>query len=134
MNRINNEEELFIWLQQNLYADLLICKNPLSRWDCYSPERKHRIELKCREKHYPDLLVEKKKYDAVIAECNKHQDIPVYINSTPEGIYAFDMRTHDGIWEIRNMPKTTQFASRYFIAKEVGYFYVDHGHTLLKFC
>ena len=134
MKRINNEQELFAWLQQEIYSDLLICKNPLSRWDCYSPGRKHRIELKCREKHYPDLLVEKKKYDAVIAECKKHDDVPVYINSTPKGIYAFDMRTHDGIWEFRGMPKTTQFASRQFVQKEVGYFYIDQGHTLLKFC
>lgn len=134
MKRINNEQELFAWLQQEIYSDLLICKNPLSRWDCYSPGRKHRIELKCREKHYPDLLVEKKKYDAVIAECKKHDDVPVYINSTPKGIYAFDMRTHDGIWEFRGMPKTTQFASRHFVQKEVGYFYIDQGHTLLKFC
>lgn len=132
MKRINNEQELFEWLSQSVYSDLLICKNPISRWDCYSPGRKHRIELKCREKHYPDLLVEKKKYDAVVAECNKHGDVPVYINSTPSGIYAFDMREHDGIWEIRNMPKTTHFSNKSFIQKEVGYFYVEQGHTLLK--
>lgn len=133
MNRINNEQELFAWLQQEVYSDLLICKNPLSRWDCYSPGRKHRIELKCREKHYPDLLVEKKKYDAVIAECKKHDDVPVYINSTPKGIYAFNMLTHDGIWELRSMPKTTQFANRTRVPKEIGYFYINEGHTLLKF-
>lgn len=134
MKRINSEKELFDWLKKTVYTDLLICRNPLSRWDCYSPKRKHRIELKCRERHYPDLLVEKSKYDAVLAECVKHDDVPVYINSTPKGIYAFDMRTHDGIWEFRNMPKTTQFASRHFVSKEVGYFYIEKGHTLLKFC
>jgi len=78
-------------------------------------------------------LVEKKKYDAMIAKCNEHNDVPVYINSTPQGIYAFDMRTHDGFWEVRGMPKTTQFSNRNFISKEVGYFYIDKGHILLKF-
>jgi hypothetical protein len=91
------------------------------------------VELKCRQKHYPDLLVEKKKYDAVIAECKKHNDTPVYINSTPEGIYGFDMRTHNGFWEFRGMPKTTHFSNNNFVTKEVGYFYIKDGHTLLKF-
>jgi len=131
--RINKEQELFDWLKDNVYPDLVIARNQLSRWDCYSPERKHRVELKCRQRHYPDLLVEKKKYDAMIAKCNQHNDIPVYINSTPQGVYAFDMRTHDGLWEVRGMPKTTQFSNRNFVSKEVGYFYIDKGHILLKF-
>lgn len=133
MIRINKEQELFDWLKDNVYPDLVIARNQLSRWDCYSPKRKHRVELKCRQKHYPDLLVEKKKYDAMIAKCNQHNDVPVYINSTPQGVYAFDMRTHDGLWEVRGMPKTTQFSNRNFVSKEVGYFYIDKGHILLKF-
>jgi len=116
-----------------VYEDLVWSRNQLSRWDCYSPERKHRIELKCRRRHYDNLLVEKKKYDAMIAEAAKHDDVPVYINSTSKGIYAFDMREHDGIWIFKNMPKTTQFSDRQFITKEIGYFHVDKGHTLLKF-
>ena len=133
MTLINKEKELFDWLKDNVYPDLLFARNQLSRWDCYSPERKHRVELKCRQRHYPDLLVEKKKYDAMIAKCNEHYDVPVYINSTPQGVYAFDMRTHDGFWEVRGMPKTTQFSNRSFVSKEVGYFYIDKGHILLKF-
>lgn len=133
MSLINKEEELFNWLNENIYLDLLIAKNPISRWDCYSPNRKHRIELKCRQAHYPDLLIQKDKYDDVVSECKKHNDIPVYINSTPEGIYAFDMREHNGIWEVRRMPKTTYFSDRSYITKEVGYFYIEEGHTLLKF-
>ena len=133
MIRINKEQELFDWLKDNVYPDLVLARHQLSRWDCYSPKRKHRVELKCRQKHYPDLLVEKKKYDAMIAKCNQHNDVPVYINSTPQGVYAFDMRTHDGLWEVRGMPKTTQFSNRNFVSKEVGYFYIDKGHILLKF-
>ena len=131
---ISNEQELFDWLKLNVYSDLVWSRNQMSKWDCYSPKKKHRIELKCRDKHYPDLLIEKKKHDALIAECKKHNDVPVYVNSTPEGVYAFDVRTHDGFWEVRNMPKTTQFAQRQFIPKEVGYFYIKDGHTLLNIC
>lgn len=133
MSYINKEAELFEWLKANLYSDLVWSRNQLSRWDCYSPKRKHRVELKCRRTHYPDLLVEKSKYDAMIAECKKHRDIPVYINSTPEGVFAFDMRTHNGFWEVRRMPKTTDFANNNFVAKEVGYFYIKDGHVLLKY-
>lgn len=133
MKPINKEKELFDWLKLNVYPDLLICRNPVSRWDCYSPEQRHRIELKCRKKHYPDLVVEKKKFDAVIQECDKHLDIPIYINSTPQGIYSFNMFKHNGIWELRSMPKTTQFQDRYSIIKEVGYFYVDEAKVLKKF-
>lgn len=105
----------------------------MSRWDCYSPGTRHRIELKCRKKHYPDLLVEKKKFDAVIRECDKHLDVPVYINSTPQGVYRFNMLEHDGIWHLRPMPKTTQFEDRSTIIKEVGYFYINKGEVLKKY-
>lgn len=134
MTPISNEQELFDWLKLNVYSDLVWSRNQMSKWDCYSPNRKHRIELKCRDKHYPDLLIEKKKHDALIVECKKHNDVPVYVNSTPNGIYAFDVRKHNGFWEFRNMPKTTQFSERHFIPKEVGYFYIKDGHTLLNIC
>ena len=127
MKHINNEKDLFDWLKLNIYKDLVWSRNQMSRWDCYSPKKKHRIELKCRKKHYPDLVVEKPKFDAMLEECNKHNDIPVYINSTPEGVFIFDMRTHNGIWELRRMPKTTEFSQRQFIVKEVGYFYIDQS-------
>lgn len=107
--------------------------HPTSSWDCFSERKRHRIELKCRDKHYSNLLIEKKKYDKMIAECKKNNEVPVYINSTPEGVYAFDMRKHNGIWEIKSMPQTTQFANRARVPKEIGYFYINEGHTLLKF-
>jgi len=130
---ISEEAELFDWLKENYYPDLTKAKNPASRWDCYSPERKHRIELKCRRTHYPELMIQKDKYDAVIKECSKHNDVPVYINSTPKGVYAFDMRKHNGIWELRSVPKTTYFNDFTKVTKEVGYFDITKGHTLLKF-
>lgn len=131
MKHINREQDLFDWLKENTYPDLLMAKSPMSRWDCYSPETRHRIELKCRDKHYPDLLVEKKKYDAVVKKCNENLDVPIYINSTPQGIFRFNMLTHDGFWEHRRMPKTTHFSNNNFIVKEVGYFYVKKAEILL---
>jgi len=126
------EKDLFEWLGSNFYPDLLKSKNPMSRWDCYSPERKHRIELKCRRKHYDTLLLEKKKYDAMMNEVFKHKDIPIYINSTPEGIWLFNLTFIKKDWETNYLnPATTQFANRNRIPKEVTYLKITDGIKLL---
>ena len=125
------EENLFDWLKQNVYLDLVKAKNQMSRWDCYSPSAGHRIELKCRKKHYETLLLEKKKYDAMVTEANKHLDTPVYINSTPEGIYSFNLYFIKKDWEVnfRN-PATTQFSNTGRILKEVTYLKTTDGNKL----
>ena len=42
------EEDLFNYLLENVYPDLVKSNSPFSKWDCYSPINWHRIELKCR--------------------------------------------------------------------------------------
>jgi len=126
------EADLFAWLKENVYLDLVKAKNPMSRWDCYSPSTGHRIELKCRKKHYDTLLLEKKKYDAMFTEANKHLDTPVYINSTPQGIYSFNLYFIKKDWETNYLnPATTQFANTNRIAKEVTYLKTTEGKKLL---
>jgi hypothetical protein len=126
------EADLFDWLKENVYLDLVKAKNQMSRWDCYSPSTGHRIELKCRKKHYPTLLLEKKKYDAMVLEANKHLDTPVYINSTPEGIWSFNLYFIKKDWETNFLnPATTQFANTNRIAKEVTYLKTTDGKKLL---
>jgi len=126
------EKDLFDWLKENVYLDLVKSKNQMSRWDCYSPSKGHRIELKCRKKHYDTLLLEKKKYDAMINEVSKHLDTPFYINSTPEGIYSFNLFFIKKDWEVNYLnPATTQFANTNRIAKEVTYLKTTDGKKLL---
>jgi hypothetical protein len=126
------EADLFDWLKENAYLDLVKAKNQMSRWDCYSPSTGHRIELKCRKKHYDTLLLERKKYDAMVLEANKHLDTPVYINSTPEGIYSFNLYFIKKAWETNFLnPATTQFANTKRIAKEVTYLKTTDGKKLL---
>jgi len=116
------ESDLFNWLQKNIYPDLVKAKNPLSRWDCYSPATGHRLELKCRRKHYDTLLLEKKKYDVMIEECSKHLDTPMYFNSTPKGIYSFNLNLIQPKWEInKKNPATTHFKNNEKVEKEVAY-------------
>tara|TARA_R110002050_G_scaffold293969_4_gene451201 strand:+ start:2987 stop:3376 length:390 start_codon:yes stop_codon:yes gene_type:complete len=119
------EKDLFEYLQENYMADLVKAKNPMSRWDCYSPMYKKRVELKCRKKHYDTLLIEKKKYDAMIEESMKHADEPVYINSTPEGVFVFNLLDIEPEWEtnFRNPSNTYWGGGR--VAKEVAYLRLD---------
>ena len=113
------EKDLFEWLNQNHYNTLVNSKNPISRWDCYDIETRNRIELKCRRKHYNTLLLEKAKYDALVSKSNKHLDIPIYINSTPNGIYLFNLLEVELNWFIKSLPATTEFQKRMWIKKEV---------------
>ena len=113
-----NENDLFNYIRDCLYPDLVKARNQMSRWDCYSPMFRHRIELKCRRTHYDTLLLEKKKYDAMIMEAIKNDDIPMYINSTPKGVYSFDLLEIEPEWEIKHLSVTTEFASNATIDKQ----------------
>lgn len=116
------EQDLFDWLKKNVYPDLVRAKNKMSRWDCYSPATRHRIELKCRKAHYPTLLLEEKKYIAMTEKCKRHSDAPIYINSTPQGIFAFDLSlvTVDFKVNFKN-PATTAFKNKKKVPKSVTY-------------
>ena len=113
------EKDLFEWLSTNHYKTLVNSKNPISRWDCYDIETQSRIELKCRRKHYDTLILEKGKYDALILESSKNLDIPIYINSTPEGVYLFNLNEIDIKWFTKSLPATTEFKKRIWVKKEI---------------
>ena len=113
------EAKLFDWLKANYFNDLVMARKQFSKWDCYSPKYKARIELKCRKTHYPTLLLERIKYDSLRLKANSHNDKPLYINSTPEGIYVFNLNEVDVNWFIKSLPETTQFLKRNWVKKEV---------------
>ena len=78
------------------------------------------IELKCRRKHYDDLILEKKKYDALIKRAQEYGTRAFYINSTPEGIYSFNLSAlQDLEWEMKYLPRKTDFPDRRNIEKEI---------------
>lgn len=115
-----NEQALFDYLKGCCYPDLVMALSKMSRWDCYSVSTFHRIELKSRGKHYPTLLIEKKKYDAMIEKCNDNLDIPIYICSTPKGVYKFNLYLVKPKWEVQYHNKTTEFSNNKKIPKEVA--------------
>jgi len=124
------EDELFEYLVNCCYPDLVKAKKQMSRWDCYSVEHRHRIELKCRGKHYPTLLIEKKKFDSMIQKCKDNLDIPLYICSTPKGVFKFNLYLVDPKWEIQYHNKTTEFSNTNKIAKEIAMLPVINAEIL----
>ena len=132
MNSLENwkEKDLFEFIKEEYLSDLVKARNQMSRWDCYSPMHKKRIELKCRRKHYDTLLLEKKKYDAMVAEASKHGDDPIYINSTPQGVFVFNLYEVEPEWEtnFRNPSNTYWGGGR--VAKEVAYLKISDAKVL----
>ena len=122
------EQQLFEALKNSFIPDLEKSENPMARYDCYSLSHNIDIELKCRRKHYDDLLIEKKKYDALLLRASNFGTDPVYINSTPSGVWVFRLTVvPEPEWETRGMPKTSEFRQRQFIDKIVGYYNVVKG-------
>jgi len=124
------EKELFKHLVDCCYADLVMARSKMSRWDCYSPDTYHRIELKCRATHYDELIIEKKKYDAMIENCNDNLDIPFYINSTPLGIYRWNLYLVKPEWKIQYLRKTTEFSNSNRIPKEIAMLNIKDAEIL----
>ena len=126
MQPINKEDDLFDFLKRSTYPDFVKARNQMSRWDCYSPSTRHRVELKCRKTHYETLLIERKKYQALMDTCEAHLDIPIYICSTPMGVFAYNLLCISPEWEVnRRNPATTQFANGARVEKEVAYLHTD---------
>lgn len=133
MVNINNwkEKDLFAYLKTHHSPELGKIDETYSRWDCISKDEI--IELKCRRVHYPTMLIEKKKYDALQLEASRHKNYKaVYINSTPKGIYKWVLDSTLPIeWLVEHKhPATTAFGNRSIVAKEVGYLDVTKASTL----
>ena len=127
------EKDLFSLLKKNFIPDLQRTKKTNSSYDCYSTKFNLDIELKCRRTHYDDLIIEKSKYKSLMNRCLDLQTIPVYINSTPKGVWAFYLTGIDFEWEERSLPKHTDFAKKHHIKKIVSYLDISKGKDLLLF-
>ena len=123
------EEALFLHLKETYYPDLEFSEDQYCKYDCRDDEVV--IELKCRNTHYPTMMIEKKKYDALIAVAEDKALTPLYVNSTPEGIFAWNLYDVDIEWRIENKhPATTAFANTNRVPKEVGYLDINEAKVL----
>lgn len=123
------EQNLFEYLKTTHFPDLVRSENVFDHFDCTTKINNLYIELKCRHTHYPDLLIEEVKYRRLLAQANGM--LPYYINSTPEGIYAFDLlSTPEPEWSERWMPRTTEFVDTRKKMKLVGFLKLEHAQVL----
>lgn len=116
-----SELELLQFLQTNYLPDLKKSANQFSTHDCVSDENRLVIELKCRRTHYDEMTIEKKKFDALIAKAENLFYNAVYVNSTPQGIYAWNLSLQAIDWHKHFMPATTDFGNTSQIEKVVGF-------------
>jgi hypothetical protein len=125
------EAELFAYLKQDLYPDLVKSEGTYDTFDCISYKAGHFIELKCRVTHYSDLLIEQMKYRKLIEQAVQSNLLPFYINSTPLGIYSFDLNDiPEPEWVTHLMPATTDFENKAKVPKVVGYLEISEAIKL----
>lgn len=126
-----NEEALFDLLQKRIAKDLRKVDDQFSNYDCISDDSTAYIELKCRKTHYDYLMIERYKYDRLVEQAMEINYNPVYINSTPKGVWAFNLNYVQPRWYMKdNLPKTTEFENNEKVTKEVGYLNVEGGVKL----
>ena len=125
------EADLFAYLKGSLYPDLVKSPGIYDSYDCTSEKAAHYIELKCRQTHYPTLLIEEIKYRKLITQAAERDLVPFYINSTPQGIFSFDLLDlPEPVWYVQYLPATTEFDRVEKVDKLVGYLPIEEGVQL----
>lgn len=112
-----NEQALFQLLKDKLIPDLQ-STDQFHFSDAFSKEKDLIVELKCRRVHYETLIIEQSKYIKLMSAS--YWEVR-YINSTPIGIYSFDLRMiEEPTWITKDCKKTTDFEDNQYVPKLVG--------------
>ena len=117
---MQTEQELFNYIKGRYLEDLVKSADQYDYHDCTSTLYRLHIELKCRHKHYDELLIEQDKYKALIAHAQELGFTPFYVNATPQGIYAFNLRKITVKWTTKKLPVKTEFKDQGLIDKTVA--------------
>ena len=124
------EEGLFSYLKMRYLQDLKMSADTYEQHDCTSAYSKLLLELKCRTTHYDELLLEADKYEALMTQATELGYAPWYVNSTPKGIYDFNLTKLTIIWTTRQLPAATQPNPLQLISKKVTYLHVTQALAL----
>ena len=124
------EEGLFSYLKMRYLQDLKMSADTYEQHDCTSAYGKLLLELKCRSTHYDELLLEADKYEALMTQAKELGYAPWYVNSTPKGIYAFNLTKLTVTWTTRQLPAATQPNSLQLISKKVTYLHIRQAREL----
>ena len=121
------EVELFEALKAE-YPDL----TPLSATDrCDAVTHNAFIEIKCRRKHYDRLMIERHKW-FYLADIRARTGFrTLYICSTPQGVYEFDLGAlNEPEWVLSLLPTKTDFAGSEMTEKPVGFLHIQDSRLL----
>ena len=132
--RYINEKDLYKVLRDKLIPDLLSYKKSNSTYDCFSEDLNMQIELKCRRRHYDDLMIERSKWDRLLQESKTNGTRSIYLNSTPNGVWAFDLNHIDKVgnmvWSFKTLPAKTHWDKGKTKRKEVSYLHISMGKDI----
>jgi hypothetical protein len=128
-NSTMTEQGLFDYIKATYLEDLEKSEHVYEYIDATSNGYKLTIELKCRHTHYDELILEKDKYESLVNRANDLGFTPFYINSTPKGIYAFNLRIIKVTWTTKRLPSST-VDNGPAIDKEVGLLHIDKAVKL----
>lgn len=123
------EQSLFDYIKSTYLEDLEKSEHTYEYIDATSTGYRLTIELKCRTAHYDELIIEKDKYDSLMDRAQDLGFTPFYINSTPKGIYAFNLRKITVTWTTKRLPAST-FDKGPEIDKQVALLHIDKAVIL----
>ena len=123
------EQGLFDYIKATYLEDLVKSEHEYEYIDATSNAYRLTIELKCRHTHYDELILEKDKYESLMDRANDLGFTPFYINSTPQGIYAFNLRIIKVTWTTKRLPSST-VDNGPAIDKEVALLHIDKAVKL----
>lgn len=117
---IHNEQELFNYIKNVYVEDLTHSADQYEYHDCSSRIYRLHIELKCRHTHYDELIIERDKYEALVQQAQRLNYTPFYVNATPQGIYAFNLKKTKVTWTVKKLPAKTEFDDQGQVDKTVA--------------
>ena len=123
------EQGLFDYIKETYLEDLQKSEHTYEYIDATSYGYRLSIELKCRHTHYDELILEKDKYESLMQQANQLGFTPFYINSTPQGIYAFNLRKITVTWTTKRLPANT-FENGPAVDKEIALLHIDKAVKL----
>ena len=124
-----NEQSLFDYIKSTYLEDLQKSEHTYEYIDATSTGYRLTIELKCRNTHYDELIIEKDKYESLMDRAQDLGFTPFYINSTPKGIYAFNLRKITVTWTTKRLPSSTFYEAQE-IDKKVALLHIDKAVIL----
>ena len=123
------EKSLFDYIKGKYVEDLEMSGDAFEYIDATSQTYRMKVELKCRHTHYDELILEKDKYESLMQQADKLGFTPFYINSTPQGIYAFNLRKITVTWTTRRLPAST-YNKTAPVDKEIAMLHIDKAVKL----